>query len=149
MQMIYAHRGASGYAPENTMRAFEAAADMHAHGVELDVQLTRDGQVVVIHDETIDRVCGVHGVVAEMTFDELLRFPVINAKGADGTDTIPLLQNVLALLKKRGLKLNIELKNSDNLYPGMEEKCIRLVEEAGMSEETAEALRKHLEEMEE
>lgn len=136
MQMIYAHRGASGYAPENTLRAFNLAADLHAHGVELDVQLTRDGQVVVIHDETIDRVTGLHGVVADMTYEELLQYPIINATGANGEDRIPLLRDVLALLKKRGLKLNIELKNSNNLYPGMEEQCIRLVEEAGMTEDT-------------
>ena len=52
----YAHRGASAYAPENTMAAFEKAVEMGADGIELDVQLTKDGELVVIHDETIDRV---------------------------------------------------------------------------------------------
>lgn len=137
MQMIYAHRGASGYAPENTLRAFQKAADLRAHGVELDVQLTRDGQVVVIHDETIDRVTGKHGYVADFTYEELQQFPIVHAVNADGTDRIPLLRDVLKLLKQHGLKLNIELKNSDNLYPGMEEKCIRLVDECGM---TADAM---------
>ena len=53
---VWAHRGASGYAPENTLEAFKKAEKMKADGVELDVQLTKDGELVVIHDETVDRV---------------------------------------------------------------------------------------------
>ena len=53
--LIWAHRGASGYAPENTMQAFEKAVEMEADGIELDVQLTKDGELVIIHDEQIDR----------------------------------------------------------------------------------------------
>ncbi len=135
-QKIFAHRGASGYAPENTMRAFALACDMKAHGVELDVQLTRDRQVVVIHDETTDRVTGVKGRVAEMTYAELAKLSVINAVDGRETDRIPLLKDVLALLKERGLEVNIELKNSVLPYEGMEEIVMQLVEEAGMKEHT-------------
>ena len=53
---VWAHRGASGYAPENTMDAFRKAIEMKADGIELDVNLTKDGEVVVIHDEVLDRV---------------------------------------------------------------------------------------------
>lgn len=53
--LVWAHRGASGYAPENTLEAFRKAVEMGADGVELDVQLTKDGELVVIHDETVDR----------------------------------------------------------------------------------------------
>ena len=53
--LVWAHRGASGYAPENTLEAFRKAIEMGADGVELDVQLTKDGELVVIHDETVDR----------------------------------------------------------------------------------------------
>ena len=56
MTKIFAHRGASAYAPENTVEAFALAMEQGADGIELDVQMTKDGQVVVIHDETIDRV---------------------------------------------------------------------------------------------
>ena len=52
---VWAHRGASGYAPENTLEAFEMAVKQQADGVELDVQLTKDGELVVLHDETLDR----------------------------------------------------------------------------------------------
>ena len=55
MTKIFAHRGASAYAPENTLAAFDLAQRLGADGIELDVQLTKDGEVVVIHDETIDR----------------------------------------------------------------------------------------------
>ena len=68
---IWAHRGASGYAPENTIEAFERAVEMKADGVELDVQLSKDGQMVVIHDETVDRVSGVNGFVRDFTLQEL------------------------------------------------------------------------------
>lgn len=54
---VWAHRGASGYAPENTLEAFQKAIEQNADGIELDVQMTTDGELVVIHDETIDRVC--------------------------------------------------------------------------------------------
>ena len=60
---VWAHRGASGYAPENTLEAFKKAEKMKADGVELDVQLTKDGELVVIHDETVDRVSGEKGFV--------------------------------------------------------------------------------------
>lgn len=135
-QMIYAHRGASGYAPENTIRAFEMACDMGADGVELDVQLTRDRRLVVIHDETIDRVTDGTGAVASYTYDQLRRFPVIGGVNGSVRDEIPLLKDVLALLKSRGLKVNIELKNSLNPYPGMEELCLQQVADAGMAENT-------------
>jgi len=136
MQMIYAHRGASGYAPENTLRAFEMACDMGADGVELDVQLTRDRQLVVFHDETIDRVTDGSGAVADYTYAELRRFPVTRAVNGTDKDTIPLLKDVLTLLKEHGLQVNIELKNSHNPYHGMEAKCIQEVADTGMTEHT-------------
>ena len=62
---VWAHRGASGYAPENTLEAFELAAKQKADGVELDVQLSKDGELVVIHDEIIDRVTDGKGKVKD------------------------------------------------------------------------------------
>ena len=70
---IWAHRGASGYAPENTLEAF-SAAQLGADGVELDVQFTKDRELVVIHDERIDRVSDGSGYVADYTLEELRRF---------------------------------------------------------------------------
>ena len=67
MQVIYGHRGASGYAPENTLEAFELAAKMGAAGVELDVHLSKDGELIVAHDEAIDRVANGSGLIREIT----------------------------------------------------------------------------------
>ena len=64
---IFAHRGASGYAPENTLAAFRLAEEQGSDGVELDVQLTKDGEVVVIHDEKIDRTSTGTGFVRDYT----------------------------------------------------------------------------------
>lgn len=136
MQMIYAHRGASGYAPENSLRAFNLSARMHADGVELDVQRTRDGRLVVYHDETLERLTHATGPLCDYTYDELQSYPLLRAPGATGEDVIPLFSDVLALLFRLGLRLNVELKNSRNPYPGMEEEVLREVKEADMDKRT-------------
>jgi glycerophosphoryl diester phosphodiesterase len=69
--LIIAHRGASGYAPENTFAAFELAIDMHAHGIETDIRASSDGVLVLVHDERIDRTCQGSGRVADLTISEL------------------------------------------------------------------------------
>ena len=74
---IFAHRGASGYAPENTLEAFALAITQGADGIELDVQLTKDGIPVVIHDETIDRVTEKTGFVKDYTLKELKELTVL------------------------------------------------------------------------
>ena len=112
-----AHRGASGTFPENTLSAFRAAADAGATMCELDVQLTRDGEVVVIHDETVDRTTGGAGEVAAMTLAELRRLNA-GAKFKTGArrESIPTLNEVFDALGGR-CALNIELK-----APGLEAK---------------------------
>lgn len=78
MTKIFAHRGASAYAPENTMEAFELAAKQGADGIELDVHVTKDGEVVVTHDEKIDRVSNGSGFIKDMTLRELKRLSFHN-----------------------------------------------------------------------
>ena len=78
---VMAHRGYSGKYPENTMLAFEEAAKTGADGIELDVQLTKDGQVVVIHDERIDRTTDGSGWVKDYTYEELKKFNAARVKG--------------------------------------------------------------------
>ena len=115
---IYAHRGACGYAPENTLEAFALAMEQGADGIELDVQLSKDGQLVVIHDETIDRVCDGTGEVRQYTLEELKKFTV---SGLDGkTGRIPTLREVLELVKPSRMKVNIELKTGIFWYPEIE-----------------------------
>ena len=71
--LVWGHRGTSGYAPENTMAAFEKAVELGADGIELDVQLTKDGELVVIHDETIDRVSDGSGWVKDYAYAKLIK----------------------------------------------------------------------------
>lgn len=110
------HRGAKGYEPENTLISFEKAIDMGADGIELDVHLSLDGHLIVIHDETIDRTTNGKGVVNQMTLRELKSF-TINKK-----HTIPTLEEVLDLVNQRCF-VNIELKNQDTT-----EKVAELIE---------------------
>lgn len=134
--LIYAHRGASGDAPENTMAAFRLAVAQGAEGIELDIQMTSDGKLVVIHDETLDRTTNGHGPVAALTYDELRQYDASHTFTAFRGEPVPLLSEVLELLQPTSLELNIELKNSSLPYPGMEEETIRLVREFGMERRT-------------
>ena len=125
---IWAHRGASGHAPENTLEAFGLAAEQKADGVELDVQFTKDRQLVVIHDERIDRTSDGTGWVADMTLEELRKYNYNKAHPEFSHCNIPTLEDVFKLLKPTGLFINIELKTGMNFYPGIELETIELVE---------------------
>lgn len=130
---IYAHRGSSADAPENTMSAFQLAIEQGADGIELDIQMTADGKIVVIHDETLDRTTDGRGLVVQHTYEQLAQYnAAANYPDWAHKEKIPLLQDVLALLAPTELELNIELKNGVVPYEGMEEAVIRLVREYGM-----------------
>lgn len=113
-----AHRGASHHFPENTLMAFAAAVQMGADAIELDVHLTQDGQVVVIHDERVERTTNGNGRVAEMTWAELSRLDAGTWKGSGFWGLrIPRLQDVLKWLPA-DIGLNIELKGEpDTVIP--------------------------------
>lgn len=130
--LIIAHRGASGEAPENTLSAFRLAMVQHADGIELDVQMTADGRIVVIHDETLDRTTNASGLVAGMTYEEIRRADAAHTFKAYAGEHVPLLSEVLELLAPTRLVLNIELKNGIIAYPQMEEGVVRQVREYGM-----------------
>lgn len=134
MQRIYAHRGASAYAPENTLEAFDLAVRQGAHGVELDVHLTKDGEVVVLHDETIDRTSDGCGAVAAMTLADAKRFHFHNQMPGFEQAAIPTLREAFALLKPTALHVNVELKTDRYAYEGMPEKCLALAAEMGMAD---------------
>ncbi|MFG6116010.1 glycerophosphodiester phosphodiesterase [Halobacillus sp. MO56] len=116
-----AHRGASGYAPENTMAAFEKAVDMKADMFELDVQMSKDGELVVIHDTTVDRTTDGTGSVKDLTLEELKSLDAGSWFGeVFAGETIPTLGEVLDEYKGKSGIL-IEMK-SPALYPGIEQK---------------------------
>lgn len=127
---IWAHRGCSQRYPENTILSFEKAIELkNLTGIELDVQMTKDGELVVIHDERVDRTTEGIGFVRDFTLKELKRLHVYADEKM--AQEIPTMEEVLDLLVPRlkdGLKLNIELKNSVYGYPGLENKLLELIE---------------------
>lgn len=110
MFINYAHRGASEYTPENTLLAFYTGVYMGANGIETDVQRTKDGILVLFHDDTLDRVTGESGSVRDYTYEELSRFFV--RKGSL-SDRIPTFDEFLRLFSFRDLSFAIELKQDD------------------------------------
>ncbi len=134
MTYIWAHRGASAYAPENTMEAFKLAIKQKTEGIELDVQLSKDGIVVVTHDESIDRVSDHKGFVKDYDYQQLKQFNFNNQNKDYPFCQIPTLEEVLKLLKPTNLTLNIELKNLVFDYEGLEEKILGLVKKYQMQD---------------
>ncbi|GBG06368.1 glycerophosphodiester phosphodiesterase [Paenibacillus agaridevorans] len=129
---VWGHRGASGYSPENTMEAFQLAIEMKADGVELDVQLSKDGHLVVIHDETINRVSNGSGWVKDFTLVELREYNFNNNYPLHKHVYIPTLEEVYSLFKGTGMQLNVELKTGVVFYYGIEEKVLELTKRMGM-----------------
>ena len=132
--LVWAHRGASAYAPENTMASFEKAVKMHADGIELDIQQTRDNRIVVIHDETLERTSTGKGWVKDHTLPELRAFNYNYAKkfpDAARAD-IPLMEEVFELIAPTALTINIELKTGVVFYPDLEGKILKMTERYGM-----------------
>ena len=133
---IWAHRGCSGRFPENTITSFRESLKYDITGIELDIQLSKDRKIVVIHDETVDRTTSGAGNVCDYTVEELRALTI---DGPDGTtERIPLFDEVLDLMeapcKERGLKINIELKNSNVRYEGMEEMILETVRKRGFED---------------
>lgn len=147
---IWAHRGASGYAPENTLEAFKLAIDMGADGIELDVQYTKDKQIVVIHDDSIDRTSSGKGMVKNLTLEELRRYDynchgkryrvsrikkIINSTKASKAYKgciLPTLEDVLKLIKPSKLTINIEIKVGEKRDVELEADVLALVEKYEM-----------------
>lgn len=131
---IWAHRGASAYAPENTLEAFKLAIEMGADGIELDVQLTKDNKIVVIHDETLQRISNGYGYVKDYTLEELKNLNFNKNYPEYKNVSIPTLREVLQLLKDTDLKLNIELKTGVFFYQDIEQKVLELVDKYSMQD---------------
>jgi len=112
-----AHRGAKAYEPENTLQAFQKALDLHSDGIELDVHLSADGHIIVIHDETIDRTTNGKGLVNTFSLSKLKSFLI------DEKYQIPTLNEVFDLVDKKCM-INIELKGL-----GTAPKVVRIIEE--------------------
>ena len=132
MTKIFAHRGFSSKHPENTMEAFEAALELGANGIEIDVHFTSDGKIVITHDEMLDRTTGKKGFVFTSTYDDLKKLNFSNPIPGYNPTQIPLLSELLELLKGKDTLLNIELKNSVVEYEGLEHAVIKMAKSYGM-----------------
>ncbi|RPI88143.1 MAG: glycerophosphodiester phosphodiesterase [Chloroflexi bacterium] len=130
--VVFAHRGASAYAPENTIAAFELALRQEADAVELDVKLTADGQVVVFHDQTLDRITGTSGFLAKKTLEQLREFDAgsffdVEFKG----ETIPTLKEVFEAIGRK-LFINIEITNYASPTDALPVRVAELVKKYGL-----------------
>lgn len=135
MMEIWAHRGCSYDYPENSLQSFEKACQIGGlTGIELDIQLTKDGQMVVCHDEQIDRTTLETGYIKDFTLSDLKKIQLISEEKVLYIPTIDEVFEVIFPSLKRGLLLNIELKNSNVYYEGMEEKIVKFVHEKKVTE---------------
>ncbi len=118
-----AHRGGLTYEPENTLAAFQNGINQGIDWLEFDVQMTKDGALVVIHDETVDRTTDGTGAVRDMTLEE------IRSLDAGEGEKVPTFEEVMGLAKINGVKILPETKSA-HLYPGVEEKLLQTLEQA-------------------
>ena len=130
--LIFAHRGASAHAPENTIAAFELAIQQHADVIELDTKLTADGHVVVIHDQSVDRTTDGSGWVSELSLASLRELDA----GSHFSDTfhgeqIPTLEEILEIFAGR-IFLNIELTNYRSPFDALPMKVAQLIDQCDL-----------------
>ena len=124
---ITAHRGASGYAPENTLAAVKKALEIGVDRLEIDVQQTLDGVVVVLHDKTLDRTTNAKGKVGKMTFSEFKNVKAYGDFEAEfPNETIPTLEQVFELMDG-STEFVIEIKAGNKTYPGIEDNVAKLI----------------------
>jgi glycerophosphoryl diester phosphodiesterase len=120
---LIAHRGGPAYAPENTLAAFRQAIALGVDWLEMDVQMSKDGTLVVMHDETVDRTTNGTGRIADLTLEQ------IRALDAGNGEPVPTFEEVIALAKESGVRIIPEAK-SPHLYPGLEAKMVQAVVES-------------------
>ncbi|MGO1820040.1 MAG: glycerophosphodiester phosphodiesterase [Senegalia sp. (in: firmicutes)] len=133
--IIYAHRGAKGYRPENTMAAFKLAMEMGADGIETDIHLSKDGYLVLIHDEKVDRTTTKKGYIKDMTLDQIKLLDAGSKFSEEfAGEEIPTLEELIILTKDTDIILNIEIKNNKMNYPKIEEKLVELIKKYKIEE---------------
>ena len=142
-----AHRGASATAPENTIEAFRLAAESGSGGLELDVHLSSDGRIIVIHDDTVDRTTDGTGLVREMTLEQIRSLDAGYNFSPDGGSTYPYSGREIRVPELReifeefpGVAVNIEIKENQ---PGAEKLVLQTIRDAGAQDRTLVASQKH------
>ena len=134
--VVWAHRGSSFMAPENTLESFALAAKQNADGIELDIHLTSDEQLAVFHDETLERTTNGTGPVEGCTMAQLkmLDAGILHPeyKGAK----IPALPEVLDFMRSNSLRLNIEIKEERKPNPILVKQLAKLIQDFGLADRT-------------
>jgi len=133
---LQAHRGAAGLAPENTLAAFRLALDLGVDGTELDLQTAKDGAVVIVHDESVDRTTDGHGRIADLTLADIKRLDAgAKFSPAFRGERVPTLRELIDLVKASGkdeFRLNLEIKFPDGREaepPDLEERVVAVLRE--------------------
>ncbi len=129
---VFAHRGFSGVYPENTMLAFEKALEVGCTAIELDVHFSKDGSLVIIHDETLDRTTDATGFVRDFTLAELQK---VNAGTNEVFQTIPSLDTYCSWAKNHGIFTNIEIKTDRYYYQGIEQATLDLLKKYDLADQ--------------
>ncbi|ABK61016.1 glycerophosphodiester phosphodiesterase [Clostridium novyi] len=126
----FAHRGFSSKYPENTLLAFEKAIELGVDGIELDVHLSKDNEMVIIHDENVSRTTNGEGYIKDLTYEEISKLDASYIyTGQYGFNKIPTLREYFELVKDKDVITNIELKTNIFEYPGIEQKVWELIQE--------------------
>ena len=135
MTRNFAHRGFSGMYPENTILSFTKALEVGVDGIEMDVHLSKDGELIVIHDEALKRTTGMEGFVKDYTRAELEKINAGKTMNDEfGFTPIPSFEEYLTLMKDRPEITNVEIKSLPYYYPGIEEKTVEMVRRFGMED---------------
>lgn len=135
LPMMMAHRGYSSAAPENTIESLQAAVDIGVQSVEFDVQMTKDGEIILLHDDSLDRTTGYHAKVWDVTYEEIkdldasVGFRSETGKDYDETH-IPTLDQALKAIQGTGLYCNIEIKRTGH-DDGIEAKTVQIIRDNG------------------
>lgn len=125
---VFAHRGYSGRAMENSMTAFRMAKDTNVDGIELDVHLTLDEEIVVIHDEQLDRTTTGTGWIGELSYAQISKHSILTLSN----EIVPKISDVIELFLDTSVVINIELKNQYIRYPQLVGKLIKIIEYYGI-----------------
>jgi glycerophosphoryl diester phosphodiesterase len=132
--IIFAHRGASAHAPENTLASFRLAADQGAPAIELDVKLTADGEIVVLHDPTLDRTTDGHGLLVEHSLAQVRELDAGSSFSAEFKgERIPTLGEVFEEVGRR-VYINVELTNYSTSHDDLVPRVVELVRKHGMQD---------------
>lgn len=136
---IIAHRGGASIGPENTLACYKKGIEAGADIIEIDIHQTKDNQIVICHDQSINRTTNGKGLIREMTLQEIRQYRALDADGNLTDEQLPTLDEVFNLfLQTRAsgnpCKLLVEIKRTNNIYQGIEERLLQKIEHYGAKE---------------